>query len=298
MSIWGRLWPDALRFSALLGVVALASCGTLPEPFYGNPGAEGAKLAIPPAPVLVIPTPSRALLSDDAAKLFAGDLAAALVALDVPTITGPADKTDWLIDTTAALSGSSVTPHYAVIGPGGKVFGARNGAPVPAADWASGNPYILNAEATTDALAVSKLLAVVNAAIQQSDPESLENRTPRVFFTGVTGAPGDGDNSLALNMNRDLPNLGFDIAATPAQADFTIDGAVKTKPDQGGQTLVEIDWSVHDNYKRKIGQVTQLHDLNLADITPYWGDVAAAAAQEGATGIQQVIQNDRLKKTN
>jgi hypothetical protein len=55
---------------------------------------------------------------------------------------------------------------------------------------------------------------------------------------------------------------------------------------------------VHDNYKRKIGQVTQLHDLNLADITPYWGDVAAAAAQEGATGIQQVIQNDRLKKTN
>jgi hypothetical protein len=282
----------------LLVTLLLASCGTLPEPFYGNPGAEGAKLALPPAPVLVIPTPSRALLSDDAAKLYAGDLAAALVALDVPTIAGPADKTDWLIDTTAALNGTIVTPHYAVIGPGGKIFGAQNGAPISAADWAAGKPDVLNAEAAADSLSLSKLLAVVNAAVQQSDPNSLENRTPRIFFTGVTGAPGDGDNSLALNMNRDLPTLGFHIAPNPAQADFTINGVVKTKPDQGGQTLVEIDWSVHDNYNRKIGQVTQLHDLNLADITPYWGDVAAAAAQEGATGIQQVIQNDRLKKTS
>jgi hypothetical protein len=42
--------------------------------------------------------------------------------------------------------------------------------------------------------------------------------------------------------------------------------------------------------------VTQIHDLDPADITPYWGDVAAAAAQEAAGGIQQVVSNAVLKK--
>jgi len=112
----------------------------------------------------------------------------------------------------------------------------------------------------------------------------------------VTGAPGDGDNALALNMNRDLPGLGVQQTSVAAQADYTVNGVVKTKPDEGGQMLVEIDWVVRDSYHRIIGQVTQLHDLNPADITPYWGDVAAAAAAEGAGGIHTVIVNNTLHK--
>ncbi|OYV25177.1 MAG: hypothetical protein B7X08_06675 [Acidocella sp. 20-63-7] len=79
-------------------------------------------------------------------------------------------------------------------------------------------------------------------------------------------------------------------------ADFTVTGQVKSKPDANGQVLVELDWSIEDSNQRKIGQVTQLHDLNTADITPYWGDVAAAAAAEAASGVQQVIENATLKK--
>ncbi|HQU04069.1 MAG TPA: hypothetical protein PLT25_05060, partial [Acidocella sp.] len=67
-----------MKYAPLLAALLLTSCGTLPEPFYGNPGPEGARLSIPPAPVLVVPTPANAMLSDDAAKLYAGDLATAL----------------------------------------------------------------------------------------------------------------------------------------------------------------------------------------------------------------------------
>ncbi|HQT40197.1 MAG TPA: hypothetical protein PK231_12270, partial [Acidocella sp.] len=86
----------------------LTSCGTLPEPFYGNPGPAAARLAVPPPPVLIVPTPTNALLSNDAAKLYASDLATALVAADIPSVAKPADKTDWQIITTATLSGTQV----------------------------------------------------------------------------------------------------------------------------------------------------------------------------------------------
>jgi hypothetical protein len=285
-----------MRWLVLLIPALLAGCGTLPEPFYGYPGREGAKLAIPPPPVLIIPPPGGALLADDAAKLYASDLAAAFVALDVPSIAQPATKSDWRLITTASVSGNNVLPAYDVLGPDGKNYGAQTGAPVAAADWANGNPQALNKAANTDALALCKLLANVNATVQQSNPKSLENRPARVFMGSVTGAPTDGNDALALDISRDLPDANAVLTTDPKLADFTVTGAVKTQPDTHQQILVEIVWTVLDSNHRVIGDVTQLHDLKLSDITPRWGDVAAAAAAEGAAGVQQVITNATLKK--
>jgi hypothetical protein len=36
--------------------------------------------------------------------------------------------------------------------------------------------------------------------------------------------------------------------------------------------------------------------LKATDITPHWGDVAAAVASEAASGVQQVVINARLHK--
>jgi hypothetical protein len=140
------------------------------------------------------------------------------------------------------------------------------------------------------------LLSAIDARVQGANPNSLENRPPRLYMAGVTGAPGDGDDVLALNMRRDLPGTDDVLAKAPAQADFTIDGRVKATPQPGGQLLVEIDWDVFDTNHRKIGQVTQLHQLSAADIEPHWGDVAAAVASEAAAGVQQVVTNARLHK--
>jgi hypothetical protein len=285
-----------MKFVPLSLAILLAGCGTLPEPFYGNSGPVSAKLSIPPPPVLIVPIPDSAMLASDSAKLYATDLASALAAADVPSLARPATKTDWRITATATLNGTIVTPHYAITGPDGKTYGAQDGAPVAAADWANGNPAALAQAANTDSLTLAKLLGTINAKIQQSNPNSLENRPARLYLTGVTGAPGDGNTSLALNLNRDLPTLGLTLAPNAAQADFTITGIVKSSPDTNNQILIEIDWIIKDSNNRNIGQVTQLHDLNPADITPYWGDVAAAAATQGATGIQEAVRNATLHK--
>ena len=224
------------------------------------------------------------------------DLAAAFVALDVPSIAGKAGKSDWRLITTASLSGNYVIPSYTVFGPDGKNYGSQAGAPVSAADWSNGDKDALNKAANADALALCKLLAKANATVQQSNPQSLENRPARIFMGKVTGAPTDGDSALAQDIARNLPGIDTVLVTDPAAADFVVDGAVKTQPDSDNQILVQLVWTVRDSNHRVIGDVTQLHDLKLADITPYWGDVAAAAAAEGASGVQQVITNNTLKE--
>ena len=286
-----------LKKNLILGLpLLLAGCGTLPEPFYGNPGREGAILSIPPAPVLMVPAPTGALLGNDEAKLYAGDLAAQLANMNVPSIFGPAVKSDWQLVTTAKLAGDDVIPAYTVLGPNGKTYGQLQGAPVPAAAWANGTASALQNEAATDAKPLSKLLANINARVQQSNPLSLENRPPRIFLGTVTGAPGDGDTALPLDLSRDLPGPDLELVKSAKQADFSVSGTVKATPSGPGQVTMELDWSVLDANHRKIGQVTQLHVLAVGDISPYWGDVAAAAAAEAASGIQQVVLNAKLKK--
>lgn len=281
----------------LLLPFALAACGTPPEPFYGNPGGpEAAKLSQPPAPVLIVPTPKTALLATPSAALFASDMATQMAANDVPTVAGPAAKGDWLLGISASVSGSIVTPAYVVTGPDGKTYGHQAGAPVDAAAWANGDATTLNKAASADAPALAKLMSAINAQVQQSSPDSLENRVPRVFVGAVTGAPGDGDVSLPLNLSRDLPGPDIMLVKKADEADFTVTGSIKTSPAPQGQIQVELDWVVRDRNNRIAGQVTQLHDLAPSDIEPYWGDVAAAAGQEAAEGITAVVQNEILKK--
>ena len=287
-----------MRRLLLLLLLPLAACGTLREPFYGDPGKIGAQLAVPPAPVLAVPTPGAALLDDASAGLYAKDLAAALVYHDVPSIARPAGKHDWRLLTTATLAGNDVVPHYTIAGPDGKTYGNVNGAPAAAAAWANGDTATLQNQAEADAGALADRLAAANAQVQQGNPESLENRPPRLFMGSVTGAPGDGDQALTLAMTRNLPGPDDELVATAARADFTITGLVKTQPDPHGQILVELDWSIYDSNNRKIGQVTQLHDVMPGDIVPYWGDVAAAAGQEAAGGVQKVIQNATLHRAS
>ncbi len=287
-----------MKRASLLLALLLGGCGTLPQPFYGNPGPAAARLAIPPAPVLMVPPPTGALLGDDAAGTYAHDLASELAAYDVPSVAGPIQKNNWHLQVTAALTADNVIPTYDVIGPDGKTYGKQTGQPIPAKGWADGDQTTLMQAAAADASSLSKLMSQINAEIQQSNPQSLENRTPRIFIGTVTGAPGDGDTTLPVDLAHALPGPNLELVSDKQNADFTVTGTVKTSPTDQGQLLVELDWIVRDINNRVAGQVTQLHALNQSDISPHWGDVAAAATQEAAGGIQNVVQNEILKKSS
>jgi hypothetical protein len=271
-------------------VLLVAGCGDLPQPFRGNPGAEGQLLSAPPPSRLAVATPTDALLSDAAASDFASDLAADLQENEVPAVAKrKPDKGDWRLLTRAEDRGGHIVLTYAIIDPKGKDVGHAEGAPVPLADWAAGSAPALKAAAVDATPRITDLLRGVEATNLRSDPNSLYNRPPKVFIPTVTGAPGDGNTSLTLQMRRQLATHGEVVQDTGNGADFIVAGHVNAVPIAGGMLRVEIMWRMHDSKNRDLGMVLQLNEVPPDTVQGFWGEVALAVAKEAAGGVHETV---------
>ncbi len=276
------------RLSLLL-VLLLASCGDLPEPFLGNPGAAGRILAQPPTPRLAVPPPANALLPDGASRQFASALAAGLQAQEVPAVAEKVRANDWQLLTTAETRGSTIVPIFSVVNPKGEDKGRTEGSPVPTQAWATATPQILEQAANDAAPKITDLLNSIQTAVLRADPNSLYNRVAKVQVAQVTGAPGDGNVSLTKQIKTHLAALGPLVQDTASGADFIVQGNVRMTPIGGGQQRVEIQWSVKVPSGDERGKVVQLNDVPVGSLDHYWADVAVAVATEAAGGINDVI---------
>jgi hypothetical protein len=263
----------------------LASCGDLPEPFIGNPGVMGRRLAQPPAPRLVVPPPSNALLPDAASRQFAGALAADLRAQDVPAFADRMHTNDWQLVATAEQRGGAVVPIFRVLDPQGEDKGHTEGSLVPTQAWAAAASATLDQTAHDAAPKISDLLT----RIQHADPNSLYNRTAKVEIAPVTGAPGDGNISLTKEMKAHLASLGPAVQDDANGADFIVQGNVRMVPIPGGQQRVEIQWVVKAANGEERGKVVQLNNIPAGSLDHYWADVAEVVATEAAGGVNDVI---------
>jgi hypothetical protein len=273
----------------MLLLLALAGCGDLPRPFAGNPGAIADRLSQPPPARLAIPDPGEAGLGAEAAAALARELAAGLLEEEVPVVAAPAEKGDWQLRVSIERRGGDVVPLYRVFDPAGEQKGETEGLPVAADLWQRGPEIDQVAKAAVPR--VSSLLSRVEAARRQSDPNSLVNRAPRLRFGGVSGAPGDGDLSLAKAMKAALVKAGQELTDSDKGADFLLQGHVAMAAGSPGKQRVEIQWVVSDAKGAEAGRVVQLNEVPNGMLDLYWGDVAYAVAEEAAGGVRDVIAN-------
>jgi hypothetical protein len=283
--------PILKSLAPSLTLFLVAGCGDLPQPFAGRPGANALRLATPPPARLVVPSPSNALLGNAEADRFAHETVNALVTNEVPAFATAAEPGDWQLRMTASLQGSEVQPHFTVLDAGGHTKGDVNGDPVPASLWSQGDPETLHKEAVAAAPQIVGLLRSVDAAAKQSDPNSLYNRPARIYLAGVTGAPGDGDRSLTMELRQKLPDTGDMLTSKPRDADFIVRGLVKITDLPSHQQQVEIHWIVTDSNGKEAGDVAQGHDIEHGALDHYWADIAVAVASEAAGGVHEVITN-------
>ncbi len=283
---------------AVLACVGLAGCGDLPQPFAGNPGATARRLSQPPPSRLLVLPATAALLPDAGVQGFPEALAGALQDRGVPAVAAYAHKGDWRLVVTAELQANQVMPRFAVQNPLGKPQGSVQGPPVPADDWQTASADTLQREAEAAAPGISSLLDRIEAAREESDPNSLLNRPAQVVIKGVTGAPGDGDTSLARQIGLDLGKGGVVVQKTPENADFVVEGQVHTVPAGKGVVRIELQWIVTDAQGREAGRVVQLNEVPEAAISGLWGDVAIAAGQEAAGGVRDVIDKQLRAPSN
>jgi hypothetical protein len=267
----------------------LNACGDLPQPFRNNPGANGARLAQPPQARLAVLAPTQALLSNTTAPDFATALADSLRDKDLPAVAGAARPGDWRLVTRAELKGGMVVPTYTTYDTQGKDQGHTVGVPVPAAQWSGGDAKTLATIAAADAPRIADLMDKIYAVRIESDPASLYNRPSKIYLPPVTGAPGDGNQSLTQQIRASLGRLNDVVQENQAGADFTVIGHVNAVPVAGGMVRVEITWKMTDAAGHDLGMVLQMNEVPPATISGYWGDVALAVAREAAGGIQKTV---------
>lgn len=281
----------ALPLSTLL---LLAGCLDVPHPF-SNPGKGASQLAANAPPSrLDIPTPTDSLLPDASAQIWAKDVASELLQQTIPAIAQPTRPGDWWLKMRAELRGDQVVPIYTIMTPKNQIRATQEGQAVPATQWSAGDASFFTLVAQDAAPRISSVLTGIQADDMEKDPHSLKHRAARVYFTGVTGAPGDGDISLARAFTASFRDSEDTIQNSKENADFTVSSTVKLTPGPVGtlghpQQHIEIVWRVVDKEGKEAGAATQLHDIDAHSLDNYWGDVAVAAAQEAAAAVKQII---------
>lgn len=297
------MWFRVRSACLLLAATLLAGCGSLPRPFAG--GAQTTletQLRRPPPARILVPAPTEAGLTSDAAQRFAEALAESLRDQELPATAAPAasngraarrgDRQDWRLTATMENSSRGIALSYALLDEKGAPVGTvRAPRIVPAADWANADPATIAAAASDAGPAIAALTGRADTARRASDPGRVA-RLPTVAVAAVTGAPGDGNESLTRAMREAAGRRGLILQEEAGRSDYLIAGTVVTEPQPGGQTRIEIAWRVTQG-TYELGKVVQLNEVPARALAGRWGDIAYVVAEEASGGIKQVLDTAR-----
>ena len=274
-----------------MGLLGLAACGDLPQPFRGQPGQVAARLARPPAYRIAIPPPAGALQTRAQAEAYAEALAEQLMAQEVPAVAGEPWPLDWVVEVSATRQPAGVVPHYRLRDGDGTLLGEASGRMVSTRDWLTGDEAALRRAAADGAQSLATLVARADALRRTGDERSAGAGPLVVRLLPVRGAPGDGNRSLTARMSEQLAALGFRVQEQSDGAQFAVQGLVEMAPGTRGQQRIEIVWTVQRRDGFDLGRVLQLNEVPAGSLNGLWGDVAFVVANEAAGGIRDVIAN-------
>ncbi|MEZ5816592.1 MAG: hypothetical protein R3D44_05885 [Hyphomicrobiaceae bacterium] len=114
----------------------------------------------------------------------------------------------------------------------------------------------------------------------------------------VTGAPGDGNTSLASALNRELVRQGMPVERQTGRP-YRVEGQVTLGAVKDGRQPIQIDWRVKDAQGNAVGTVTQKNAIPPGSLDGSWGQTADAAAAAAAQGILKLLpQQSAAKATN
>ena len=113
---------------------------------------------------------------------------------------------------------------------------------------------------------------------------------PVLFVPIVQGAPGDGSETLAAEMQSEITKLGFDVLPEIWQASYILKGHVSLTPPKRGTQVVTILWQLERQNGEYVGKIEQKNRIRAGTLNGPWGPVAKAAAQGGAQGILKLLK--------
>jgi hypothetical protein len=164
---------------------------------------------------------------------------------------------------------------------------------LPTQNASTNVPLAQNGAGAQPAVAQGALPPVATAAAQQatgSIASSLLTTAPR-----VSGAPGDGNASLAAAMRRELEEKGVKVSEA-GQSVYRVVADVKIKPPKDGMQAISINWAINDPKGAEVAKITQNNEVPTGFLDKAWGPSAEDAAKAASVQIRQVIADHRAGK--
>jgi uncharacterized lipoprotein YmbA len=184
----------------------------------------------------------------------------------------------------------TVRADWRLFDPAGHLIGERSEhTEAPASDWEGGNEAAVARLAEASAAQLAGLLQDEPPKPEAAMAAAGEGRV-RVTVRKISGAPGDGDQSLAKAVATVLQRQDVDIVEDgKGKADLYLDGEVVVAPEKGNQQHVKIVWRVRRVDGAEIGTVGQENDVPKGLLNGAWGDLAYSVAIAAGDGIATLV---------
>jgi hypothetical protein len=163
-------------------------------------------------------------------------------------------------------------------------------AATPAAS-ANLNPEPQPARANPPAVSTSGGGTVLAAQTEQPAPAPVPTPEAVALVPPVSGAPGDGSQSLTAAMRRHLQSAGVKLVDNGASSNtYTVKGSVEMGSPVDGQQPITIHWMVVDPAGKTMDKaVVQRNKVAEGSLDGPWGQVADLAAGEAAKSLAKLI---------
>ena len=285
--------------AAIVAGLFASACGELPKPF--KPDAKG--LALSPfaqlgdvSGVVVAPIQNAPPGVGDA---MADSVAVWLRKANAPATTtgaltnghllegwarivelggGPVIVVDWVLTNPANVIVDRRATRIAPIGP------ARPSAQRSGGEW----PAWRRIDDAAIRRASEEIATAVAALLQSNTPVKKDLPRAQLAVASVTGATGDGNESLKRAFEAMLRRAGLPVAATMEEATVLIYGEVTLKSQDDTVKVLEINWSFRGPDGRELGVMSQHNQVRNNQVNARWGSLAydiTLAAIEGVVSI-------------
>jgi hypothetical protein len=139
------------------------------------------------------------------------------------------------------------------------------------------------------AVLLSVLLGALSTGPSHAQTGAQPGSQAPLAYVSVAGAPGDGEQTLAEALGRQLAARGI-APATAFQANiYEVQGTVRVAAGSRNKESVTIIWVVLAPDGTQLGVTRQMKEVRKGSLDKKWGTAAEAAAAAAAADIAKLI---------
>ena len=256
----------------------------------------------PPAALLKVPDSSDVAVGSikgepraTAAKLGAA-IAKELIKHDIPASNRTTGRNSFQLDGRIEegppqRGKATLTVFWRLRDPAGHVVSERRDRALASVrQWESGDDNSVGALVAPAAAAFATLLT---DDTPKEKPLAAGENPPgrvRVAVRKISGAPGDGDTSLAQSVAAVIKRHDLDVVdPRTGKPDLAIDAEVQVEPAKDRKQHVKIVWHVSRAAGGEVGTVAQENDIPRGRLDGPWGDVAYSVAIAAENGLMVLV---------